>query len=212
MKRTDHTTPVTTDPPRMSPRRRVITIGLSAAAIITAAALALDTLPSGTNGAIAAPDASQTSARAASTLPPLEVGLPTATPTGLPPTPPVAPLLTAVPRTGSAKGKFVDGFPPVLRTILAGATVVSSSVASEGNIVQAGVVGTMPVSADSAIKVVKAALFRLRFSSVVTQPSATTTSVVFRTKKQDTVTLAITPTGKSSISFTIHAVLRTAKK
>ena len=69
-----------------------------------------------------------------------EVLPPTASTPGtlLVPTTDVPRLTRPLPATASARGALVAGFPATIVTVLAGATVVSSSVAAEGSRVQVG--------------------------------------------------------------------------
>jgi hypothetical protein len=134
-----------------------------------------------------------------------EVLPPTATPTtphlGVDPTP----LVTApLPKTASATGKLVTGFPSGVISIPADTKVTSSAISTQGNRMQATLVGTSAAPVGDVLSYFEAACTKLGLTSTVT-PSAPGTQATSCARGNDRITVT-TEAQPGGTRFTIFAL------
>ena len=136
------------------------------------------------------PSAAPTPTRAAGSG--TEVLPPTATPTTPHLGTTLEPLVTApLPKTASAKGKLVAGFPSEVIPIPSGLTISSSSVATQGDHLQATVVGTSTASEADVQSFYQAAFAKLGMTAAVAPAGASDTATTF-SRGSDSITVTTT--------------------
>jgi hypothetical protein len=178
---------------RLSPR---VAIAVTAVVVVVAAAAVIAFIWA---GSATSPTASP------SFIGGKENGPPTAT-ASKPTLNPEAPLLTAAPKPGSASGRLVEGFPAVLAPP-DGATVTSSSVATEGSRVQAALTAGLAASPAEVQAAYAARLGALGMTSAPGsgQPGTTVTSF-YRGTDSITVTTSASADGTALSVFALFTV------
>jgi hypothetical protein len=117
------------------------------------------------------------------------------------------PLVTRpLPKPGAAEGELVPGFPSDLLPIPAGAAVISSSVATEGDHMQAGVTATSTLTADEVVTFYQATYASLGLTDRQTNAIPGSTAYAF-SRGDNTITLTVTP-AESGSAFSLFGAFR----
>jgi hypothetical protein len=175
--------------------------------VITVAALTATGRPEASPDVSPSPAATQTSGPVPGATPTTgsEVQPPTASPrTGLPPLQPAEPLITApLPDAGSLNGGLVTGFPAGVADPMEGSEVASSSIATEGTVMQLSLVASSGESPD-AIR----AHYRALWTSLGLRETSGDDDAVAFTGEYESLTLNVGTSGTGNL-YTIFGVLRT---
>lgn len=180
--------------------------------------------PSNSNssgGASAPPSGSPTSGSSTSSPPdgsgdgvttakPLEVLPPvTATPTGLPEPSAPAPLITGpLPKSATAKGSLVEGWPSSVVTMPAGTTVGSTSISTSGTVLQLTADGIVGTSQGDVLGAFRQSLVGQGFwSEDAPAPDGAVAARFVR--GTDTVTVSVSVTGTGVSRFQLLGSLHT---
>lgn len=155
-----------------------------------------------------APTPSPTPTRAAGSG--TEVLPPTATPTtphlGVDPTP----LFTEpLPKTASATGKLVAGFPTKVISVPSGTKIVSSSISTQGDRMQLSLVGTSPASVGDVQSYFQGTFSTLGLTAAVT-PSAPGTVATTYSRGSDRITVT-TAAGSDGTQLTVFGLFTAGK-
>ncbi|MBB5845142.1 outer membrane biosynthesis protein TonB [Conyzicola lurida] len=129
-------------------------------------------------------------------------------PVVMPADPPPAPLATLPPEAVSAAKALVPGFPDSL-TLLAGSTVVSSSLDSDGPVVHATVDATTTESPQSVVEYFQSAFAKLDLAGSPLPAAGSDTGMVFA-RADSSVTLTVSPTAAGA-AYSLFAVLTVAQ-
>jgi hypothetical protein len=129
-------------------------------------------------------------------------------PVVMPADPPPPPLATLPPEAVSAAKALVPGFPDSL-TLLAGSTVVSSSLDSDGPVVHATVDATTTESPQSVVEYFQAAFAKLDLAGSPLPAAGADTGMVF-VRADSSVTLTVSPTAAGA-AYSLFAVLTVAQ-
>jgi hypothetical protein len=167
--------------------------------VLLAAAAVVVFLTTGAPAPTAAPTPTRAAGAGSEVLPP------TATPTtphlGVDPTP----LLTGpLPKSAEATGKLVAGFPTTIVAIPPDSTVLNSAIATQGQHMQATVVGTSAASEGDVQAYFQGAFTQLDLTGAVT-PSATGTVANTYSRGTDRITVT-TSTASGKTRFSIFAL------
>ncbi|BCW45956.1 hypothetical protein [Arthrobacter sp. StoSoilB5] len=144
------------------------------------------------------------------TAKPLEVLPPvTSTPTGLPEPSAPAPLITApLPKSGTAKGSLVEGWPGSVVAMPAGTTVGSTSISTSGNVLQLTADGIVGTSQEDVLAAFRQSLVPQGFwSEDATAPDGAVAARFVRGTDIVTVSVSVTGTGISRFQLlgSLHA-------
>jgi hypothetical protein len=186
-------------------RRLAIVIGAVLAVLVVAGVIAFTIVGGGPAGNSDAADETPTS------IPGQEVDNadpPGDAPTSLP-LPPTDddPLVTRpLPKPGAAEGELVPGFPSDLLPTPDGAAVISSSVATEGDHMQAGVSATSTLTPDEVVAFYRAAYASLGLTDRQTNAIPGSTAYAF-SRGDNTITLTVTPADSGS-AFSLFGAFR----
>lgn len=144
------------------------------------------------------------------TAKPLEVLPPvTATPTGLPVPSAPAPLITGpLPKSGTAKGSVVEGWPSSVVTLPAGTTVGSTSISSSGNVLQLTADGIVGTSQEDVLGAFRQSLVGQGFWSEDAPAPEGALAARF-VRGTDTVTVSVSVTGTGVSRFQLLGSLHT---
>jgi hypothetical protein len=219
-------------PGRLTPRRArwLIGGGIALAAVIVALGVGLSLAPgprvkdvasgpdpTATNGAVPGPAASAppTNSPLGPTPTPTpgkrasaEVENPGASARALPPSKPQAPLFTGpMPKTASAAGSLVEGFPEVI-PVAKRSSISTSSVASSGRTLQATLVAKTASNSTDLIGYYTTALAKVGLSANPLPSVGGSTGLSFA-RGSDSITLTVTPTSSGS-SYSVYGVLSAA--
>ncbi|MDQ1553092.1 MAG: hypothetical protein QOK46_170 [Microbacteriaceae bacterium] len=130
-------------------------------------------------------------------------------PVRLPPSEPRVAMFTGpVPKSASASGRLVTGFPSVIPLAHA-STVASSSVASSGTIVQATLVARTTVAFGGVVDFYNKQFAKFGIAPIAVPAAAGSTAFAF-TRDDDNVTLTVTPTGDGGSRYSVFGVLNAA--
>lgn len=144
------------------------------------------------------------------TAKPLEVLPPvTATPTGLPVPSAPAPLITGpLPKSATAKGSLVEGWPSSVVTMPAGTTVGSTSISTSGNVLQLTADGVVGTSQEEVLGAFRQSLVGQGFwSEDAPAPDGAVAARFVR--GTDTVTVSVSVTGTGVSRFQLLGSLHT---
>lgn len=128
-------------------------------------------------------------------------------PVVMPADPPPPPLATLPPEAVSAAQALVPGFPDSL-TLLAGSTVVSSSLDADGPVVHATVDATTTESPQSVVEYFQSAFAKLDLAGSPLPAAGSDTGMVFA-RADSSVTLTVSPTAAGA-AYSLFAVLTVA--
>lgn len=144
------------------------------------------------------------------TAKPLEVLPPvTATPTGLPVPSAPAPLITGpLPKSGTAKGSVVEGWPSSVVTLPVGTTVGSTSISSSGNVLQLTADGIVGTSQEDVLGAFRQSLVGQGFWSE-DAPAPDGALAARFVRGTDTVTVSVSVTGTGVSRFQLLGSLHT---
>ena len=124
-------------------------------------------------------------------------------PIGLPPSPPLAPLVTTpLPPTASAAGSLVDGFPLAVIPLNPDTAVQTSSVASAENRLQATLTATTPSAPDAVLEFYRVALAAHNLVDSVA-PAATGSTALLFSRGADSILLTVTPTESGATTYSV---------
>lgn len=215
--------------------RRIIIVGLVAAALVVAVAATFSALPGGRTPA--GPSGSVPAAPTAAALEPVTGAASTpgpnptpdasaapfertprttteveqgATGNALPPAAPApAPLITGTaPVDASAVGSLVAGFPESL-PIVGGSTVENSSVSSSAGVVQATVEAHTPEASDAVFAYYQAAFAKVGMAATALSAQGAGSAMSFA-RDANGVTLTVAPATGGGSRYTLFGVLRLA--
>ena len=144
------------------------------------------------------------------TAKPLEVLPPvTATPTGLPEPSAPAPLITGpLPKSATAKGSLVEGWPSSVVTMPAGTTVGSTSISTSGTVLQLTADGIVGTSQGDVLGAFRQSLVSQGFwSEDAPAPDGAVAARFVR--GTDTVTVSVSVTGTGVSRFQLLGSLHT---
>ena len=144
------------------------------------------------------------------TAKPLEVLPPvTATPTGLPEPSAPAPLITGpLPKSATAKGSLVEGWPSSVVTMPAGTTVGSTSISTSGTVLQLTADGIVGTSQGDVLGAFRQSLVAQGFwSEDAPAPDGAVAARFVR--GTDTVTVSVSVTGTGVSRFQLLGSLHT---
>lgn len=181
----------------------VIIVGVVVIAALNANAPAPDrAAASAPPSASAAPTGEQ---RSGTPTPASEIPLPTATPeAGLPPRETPKPLISSpLPDSAARAGGLVAGFPDAIVGPMDGSDVVSSSIATQGTVMQVDLEAATPAAADDI-----RTHYRKLWKSHGLQEQATSDGTVTCLGPYESMTLAVESSGTGN-RYLIHAVFRT---
>ncbi len=117
------------------------------------------------------------------------------------------PLVTRpLPKPGAAEGELVPGFPSDLLPTPAGSAVVSSSVATEGDHMQAGVTATSTLTPDEVVAFYQATYASLGLTDRQTNAIPGSTAYAF-SRGDNTITLTVAP-AESGSAFSLFGAFR----
>lgn len=111
-----------------------------------------------------------------------------------------------LPKSDSAEGELVAGFPTNLLPIATDATVSSSSVTTEGDRMQAGVEASSPLAVPDVIAYYQAAYAALGLSAREIDAISGSSAYAFA-QGDNTITLTVVPTASGS-TFTLFGAFR----
>ncbi|WP_168626095.1 hypothetical protein [Cryobacterium sp. BB307] len=186
-------------------RRLVIVIGAVLAMLVVGAVVAFTIAGGGPAGNSDAADETPTSIpgqEVDNTNPPGDA--PTSLP--LPPTDDDPLVTRPLPKSGAAEGELVPGFPSDLLPTPAGATVISSSVATEGDHMQAGVAATSTLTPDEVVAFYRAAYASLGLTDRPMNAIPGSSAYAF-SRGDNTITLTVTP-AESGSAFSLFGAFR----
>lgn len=131
-----------------------------------------------------------------------------ASPYSLPPSTPRKSLVVApLPKTASARGKVVAGFPSAVIPLAQGSTVTFSSVASAKTRLQVGLDATSSLDANAVLNFYRTALGSVGLTATATPAVGGSVALAF-VRGADTVTVTASPTGGGS-QYTVYGVFTT---
>ena len=126
-------------------------------------------------------------------------------PVGLPPSPPLAPLVTTpLPPTNSAADSLVDGFPVAVIPLNPDTTVETSSVASAENRLQVTLTAITSSTPDAVLEFYRVALAANNLVDSVA-PAATGSTALLFSRGADTILLTVTPTESGGTTYSVFA-------
>ncbi|SMH42845.1 hypothetical protein SAMN06295885_2076 [Rathayibacter oskolensis] len=138
---------------------------------------------------------------------PLEVSGPAPVETGLPSSAPRAALIALpLPAAASADRAVVAGYPSDVVAPLPGSIVASSSVEPAGEVLRSGLTATVALTAEQITEQYRSSLAERGFTSAAVEAPEGGSAMLF-TAGQDTVSLAVAPTGTPRMSYSLLSVL-----
>lgn len=123
----------------------------------------------------------------------------------LPALPPLA-IPSPTPGSASTEGDLVDGFPDDVISVPAVATVLTTSVSSDGTVIQVTLTATSPDGASETLDFYRRTLGGLGFAESPRPAVAETTAVAF-TRGGNALLVSVRPEGRGS-AFSVSGVLR----
>lgn len=184
--------------------RRRLPVVLTGVLVLLAVAAVAVFLATGSPGSTASPTPTRAAGSGTEVLPPTA----TATTPHLGTT--LEPLVTApLPKSASAKGKLVTGFPSEIIPIPTGLKIATSSVATQGEHLQATVVGTSTGSEADVQSFYQAAFTKLGMTAAVS-PAGAGDSATSYTRGSDSITVTTTAT-TSGTGLSIFGVFTAGK-
>jgi hypothetical protein len=124
-------------------------------------------------------------------------------PLGLPPSPPLAPLVTSpLPKSASAAGSLVAGFPSAVIPLHPDTTVETSSVASAENRLQVTLTATTSATTEAVLEFYRVSLAANNLVDSVAPAAAGSTALLFA-RGADTILLTVTPTGSGGSTVSV---------
>ena len=132
-------------------------------------------------------------------------------PIGLPPSPPLAPLVTTpLPPTANATGALVDGFPAAIIPLNPETTVQSSSVASAENRLQVTLAATTSAASDAVLEFYRVSLAANSLFDNAAPAAPGSTALLF-SRGADTILLTVTPTGSGGTTYSVFGAFTATK-
>lgn len=123
---------------------------------------------------------------------------------GLPPRTPDEPLVTTpLPESATADGELVDGFPSDVMGPPDDTTIVSSSIASEADVMQVTLVARTDASQEDVL-----AHYRSLWSDLGLTDSPTESADLSYANEYSSLTLAFTPSSGTGTVFMVYGVLK----
>jgi hypothetical protein len=131
-------------------------------------------------------------------------------PIGLPPSPPLTPLVTSpLPPTASAANALVEGFPTEVISLNPDTTVQSSSVASAENRLQVTLAATTPSPSEAVLEHYRVSLAEQKLVDSVAPAAAGSTALLF-SRGVDTILLTVTPTESGGTTYSVFGAFTAA--
>jgi hypothetical protein len=131
-------------------------------------------------------------------------------PIGLPPSPPLTPLVTSpLPPTASATNALVKGFPTEVISLNPDTTVQSSSVASAENRLQVTLAATTTSTSESVLEHYRVSLAEHKLVDSVAPAAAGSTALLF-SRGVDTILLTVTPTESGGTTYSVFGAFTAA--
>lgn len=124
-------------------------------------------------------------------------------PIGLPPSPPLPPLVTTpLPPTASAADALVDGFPVAVIPLNPDTAVQTSSVASAENRLQVTLTASTSATAEAVLEFYRVSLAAHNLVDSVA-PAATGSTALLFSRGADTILLTVTPAESGGTTYSV---------